>query len=104
MGWKEWFFKKETTLKQSGVQWEALCRLQRNGSITALEVQTLGTTCAHKLIKRLKDAGHISHFTVEPNASGQGYHHRHHWSRKLIVGCHSACNIDPLSRGIGVQN
>jgi hypothetical protein len=20
------------------------------------------------------------------------------------IGCHSACNIDPLSRGIGVQN
>ena len=22
----------------------------------------------------------------------------------LVVECHSACNIDPLSRGIGVQN
>jgi len=22
----------------------------------------------------------------------------------FISGCHSACNIDPLSRGIGVQN
>ena len=21
-----------------------------------------------------------------------------------MLGCHSACNIDPLSRGIGVQN
>jgi hypothetical protein len=24
--------------------------------------------------------------------------------RKGATGCHSACNIDPLSRGIGVQN
>jgi len=23
---------------------------------------------------------------------------------RRITGCHSACNIDPLSRGIGVQN
>jgi hypothetical protein len=22
----------------------------------------------------------------------------------LTLACHSACNIDPLSRGIGVQN
>ena len=25
-------------------------------------------------------------------------------AEKLPVSCHSACNIDPLSRGIGVQN
>jgi hypothetical protein len=25
-------------------------------------------------------------------------------SRDEVVDCHSACNIDPLSRGIGVQN
>jgi hypothetical protein len=24
--------------------------------------------------------------------------------RDAAIGCHSACNIDPLSRGIGVQN
>jgi purine-binding chemotaxis protein CheW len=23
---------------------------------------------------------------------------------RSLLGCHSACNIDPLSRGIGVQN
>jgi hypothetical protein len=25
-------------------------------------------------------------------------------TRWRFLGCHSACNIDPLSRGIGVQN
>jgi hypothetical protein len=25
-------------------------------------------------------------------------------SSQLLNSCHSACNIDPLSRGIGVQN
>jgi hypothetical protein len=25
-------------------------------------------------------------------------------TRNSSPGCHSACNIDPLSRGIGVQN
>lgn len=27
------------------------------------------------------------------------------WTKRFsLIACHSACNIDPLSRGIGVQN
>ena len=47
MKWLQRLFGRQTrevTHKQTGVQWDALQRLQREGSITAWKIQRMGTT------------------------------------------------------------
>lgn len=73
------------TLKQSGIQWQALQNMMRDGSITALDIQNLGTTDARKLAWRLKLLGFISKTEMEPNAKGSGKHARYFWSGKYPI-------------------
>lgn len=70
------------TQKQLGVQYKALQMLIEEGSITAWDVQNLGTTDARKLCYRLKQKGYISKVEMEPNADGSGKHARYIWSGK----------------------
>lgn len=60
--------------------------LKKYGGIDARTVQTLGTTSAHKLLRRLRKQGYLhpsSHpasFIELPNASGQGCYRWHRWT------------------------
>lgn len=70
------------TLKQAGIQWKALQMMMDKGSITALDIQNLGTTDARKLAWRLKLLGFIGKTEMEPNANSGGKHARYFWSGK----------------------
>jgi len=78
------------TEKQLGVQAKALELLIKQGSLTAWEVQQLGTTDARKLFTRLRQQGYLYPVGHEfgsdtvPNKNGSGTHRVHYWTGKTI--------------------
>jgi type IV secretion system protein VirD4 len=53
----------------------------------------------------VRDVQNVADVLVDPEGSLERRNHWEKTSHSLLVGaCVSACNFDPLSRGIGVQN
>lgn len=69
------------TKKQLGVTARVVAHLKEHGSITALEIQNMGTTDARKLITRLRRRGLITSTLMEANASGVGKHARYYYQQ-----------------------
>jgi hypothetical protein len=77
------------TVSQNGIKARAIRHLIAKGTITAWEVQQMGTTDARKMFTEMRQAGLLfpaddacGHHDA-PNASGKGRHRVHHWTRKV---------------------
>jgi len=79
------------TRKQLGVQARVIEHLKCHGSITAVEIQNMGTTAAHKTATRVRRLGFITRTAMEPNANGRGQHARYFYE-PLLDGCECGRN------------
>lgn len=68
------------TIRQKKVQYRAIRQLVEQGTLTAWDIQKLGSTDARKILTRLNRMGLISHNTWEINPASGAKFKRHHWS------------------------